>query len=240
MSSALGRKICLFSLAALGILVLSNCGKTSPTIIPTQEYALSFLALGDSYTIGENVELNERWPVLLVERLREQGVSIADPVLIARTGWTTADLLRAIERTYHGNKYDLVSLIIGVNDQYQGLSIEDYRTHFKQLLTLAISAADGKAQNVIVLSIPDWSFTPFGERIERPKVSEEIDAFNAVNREESAAAWAQYFDITPTTRPDVFDPLLFAEDGLHPSPLMYSQWVDLVLPYVAGLFTNQK
>jgi len=239
MSSALGRQICLFSLAALGFLVLSNCGKASPTIIPTQEYALSFLALGDSYTIGENVELNERWPVLLVERLREQGISIADPVIIASTGWTAADLLRGIERSYAGSKYDLVSLMIGVNDQYQELSIKDYRTRFRELLTFAISAADSKPKHVIVLSIPDWSFTPFGERIERPKVSEEIDAFNAVNREESAAAWAQYFDITPTTRPDVFDPLLFAEDGLHPSATMYSQWVDLVLPYVVALFASQ-
>jgi len=208
--------------------------------MPTSEYSLTYLALGDSYTIGEGVEAAERWPAQLVTALRAQSISIADPEIIARTGWTTANLLTAIERQYAGEEHDLVSLLIGVNDQYQGLSVATYRQEFKELLTFAIQAAGGRASHVIVVSIPDWGFTPFAETVERPNISIEIDAFNAVNREESAAAGVHYFDITATTRPLIFDRQLFAEDGLHPSTKMYAQWVELIFPHVFALLTGTK
>lgn len=197
---------------------------------------LTYLALGDSYTIGESVEASERWPVQMVAALREQGIPMGDPTIIARTGWTTGDLLDATSRLYKGEQYDLVSLMIGVNNQYQELSLEQYRSEFKQLLELAVSAAGGKADHVVVLSIPDWGFTPFAETINRANISEEIDAFNAVAREESETAGARYVDITPSTRPNIFDAELFAEDGLHPSAKMYTRWVELVSPVVLAIF----
>jgi lysophospholipase L1-like esterase len=201
---------------------------------------LHFLALGDSYTIGESVNESQRWPVQLVGALRERGLNMADPDIIARTGWTTADLQRAIEQQYNGQTYDLVSLLIGVNDQYQGLSIGDYRARFKDLLNFAITAAGGDPTHVIVVSIPDWGATPFAEGQDRVAIGAEIDAFNAVNREESLAAGVQYFDITPISRQAASDPSLVAGDGLHPSAEMYAKWVDFLVPYVAPLLLGQQ
>lgn len=174
----------------------------------------------------------------LAAALRETGIPISDPVIIARTGWTTADLLRGIEAKGELKDYNLVSLLIGVNDQFQGLKIDGYRERFKELLAIAIAAAGDCPERVIVLSIPDWGYTPFAEPIERPNVSAEIDAFNAVAREESEAAGVHYFDITPLTRPAVFDPALIADDGLHPSAKMYAMWVGMVLPDVLEIFRN--
>jgi lysophospholipase L1-like esterase len=193
---------------------------------------LTYLALGDSYTIGESVEVDQRWPMQLAAELRTHGIDLTDPVIIARTGWTTADLQAAIERLYKGEQYDLVSLLIGVNNQYQGLSIDTFRQQFRELVAFAISAAGYDAARVIVLSIPDWGFTPFADRVDAGNVSAEIDAFNMVVREESEAAGVHYFDITPLTRPRAFDPELFAEDGLHPSAKMYGMWVEQILPSV--------
>lgn len=201
---------------------------------------LHFLALGDSYTIGEGVPEGQRWPVQLVAALREDGLSIADADIIARTGWTSADLKREVERQYNGKTYDLVSLLIGVNDQYQGLSIDDYRPRFKALLDFAIKAAGGDPKHVIVVSIPDWGATPFAEGQDRAAIGAEIDAFNAVNREESIAAGVQYFDITPISRQAANDPSLVAGDGLHPSGRMYAAWVDLLAPTLTVLFLGQE
>jgi lysophospholipase L1-like esterase len=188
----------------------------------------SFLALGDSYTIGQSVAESERWPVQLVAELREQGVEIADPVIIARTGWTTRDLLASIEMRYQGETYDIVSLLIGVNNQFQGRSIDEYSREFEELLAFAISAAGGRPERVFVLSIPDWGYTPFAEGRNRAGISEAIDEFNAVNRAASLAAGVHYFDITPSSRS--FDAELIAGDGLHPSGEMYALWVQQVLP----------
>jgi lysophospholipase L1-like esterase len=198
--------------------------------------SLHYLALGDSYTIGESVRENERWPVQLVAALRERGLSMADADIIARTGWTSADLQSAIQRQYNGQTYDLVSLLIGVNDQYQGVSIDDYRPRFKELLNFAITAAGGDPTHVIVVSIPDWGATPFAEGQDRAAIGAQIDAFNAVNRKESIAAGVQYFDITPISRQTTSDPGLVAGDGLHPSGEMYSKWVELILPNAYALF----
>ena len=205
---------------------------------PTAASSLRFLALGDSYTIGESVEADQRWPMQLAAALRERGVRIADPEIIARTGWTTADLLRAIDMKGELGDHDLVSLLIGVNDQFQGLSIDGYRERFRELLAVAVEAAGGKPERVIVLSIPDWSYTPYAETIERPDVSAEIDVFNAVAREESEEAVVHFFNIAPMTRPMVYDAELFADDGLHPSATMYAMWVDAILPEVLEIFRD--
>ncbi len=197
--------------------------------------SLHYLALGDSYTIGEGAPESQRWPVQLVAALRKRGLAMADADIIARTGWTTADLQRAVEQQYNGQTYDFVSLLIGVNDQYQGLPIEDYRPRFKDLVDFAITAVGGDPTHVLVVSIPDWGATPFAEGQDRAAIGAEIDAFNAVNREESVAAGVQYFDITPISRRAASDPSLVAGDGLHPSGKMYAQWVELMFPSVYDL-----
>jgi lysophospholipase L1-like esterase len=179
----------------LGALLLIGCGvgsEAQTTMTPEQQF--TFLALGDSYTIGQSVAVSESWPVQLAVAMREQGIAIAEPEIIARTGWTTAELLAAIEDSYGGETYDLVSLLIGVNDQFRGYSVAEYQEKFKVLLNVAIAAAGGRSDHVIVLSIPDWGVTPFGESSDRENISAEIDAFNAANRAESLAAGVRYID----------------------------------------------
>jgi lysophospholipase L1-like esterase len=191
---------------------------------------MRFLALGDSYTIGESVAPAERWPVLLAKRMRDEGVSIENPTLIATTGWTTDELADAIARKNPTGPYDLVSLLIGVNNQYRGRDLDEYRTQFAALLEQAIGLAGGDPQRVIVLSIPDWGVTPFAANRHAERVTSEIDAFNTVNADETARLGARYVDITPISREAATDPALIAGDGLHPSGKMYTAWTELVLP----------
>jgi lysophospholipase L1-like esterase len=191
-----------------------------------------FLALGDSYTIGESVDPDERWPAQLAETLQEDGFSIDGPIIVAQTGWTTSDLLAAIEAADPQGPFDLVTLLIGVNNQYQGKDIESYREEFGQLLDAAIGFAGRDSSHVVVLSIPDWSVTPFADGRDRDQIAEAIDLFNLVNREESLAAGVTYVDITPISREAVTNPTLLATDGLHPSGKMYAAWVGVLLPVV--------
>ncbi len=226
----------LHPLAICLLLFITSCASADMTPSPN---SLHYLALGDSYTIGESVPESQRWPVQFVAALRQRGLAMADADIIARTGWTSADLQRAIEQQNSEQTYDLVSLLIGGNDQGQGLSIEDYRSRFKDLLNFAITAAGGDPTHVLVVSIPDWGATPFAEGQDRAAIGAEIDAFNAVNREESLAAGVQYFDITPISRQAASDPSLVAGDGLHPSGKMYAAWVELLVPNVTVLFLGQ-
>jgi lysophospholipase L1-like esterase len=196
----------------------------------TSEIPLTYLALGDSYTAGTGVEDSERWPVLLSRRLLEEGASIGAPQIVAMAGWTTRDLRNALVRLEDQSPYDLVSLLIGVNDQAAGWDAEDYRAGFTDLLEQAIRLAGGDAGAVLVLSIPDWGATPYALRQRGDDISPEIDAFNAVNREISTERGARYVDITPISRQALDDPSLLAEDELHPSAAMYAQWVELALP----------
>lgn len=191
---------------------------------------MRFLALGDSYTIGESVAAVERWPVQLAARMRAQGVSMENPTIIATTGWTTDELAAGIERKGPQGPFELVSLLIGVNNQYRGRDVNEYRAQFAALLEQAIAFAGGDAQRVIVLSIPDWGVTPFAANRHRETVSGEINAFNAVNAEETARLGARYVDITPLSRQAIDDPDLLAGDGLHPSGKMYTAWTELALP----------
>jgi lysophospholipase L1-like esterase len=189
-----------------------------------------FLALGDSYTIGEGVAADERWPVQLAARMRAEGVPMDDPTIIATTGWTTNELAAGIARATPTGSYDLVSLLIGVNNQYRGRDRKEYRQQFAALLEQAIAFAGGDPQRVIVLSIPDWGVTPFAASRHAERVTGEINAFNTINAEETARLGARYVDITPLSRQAAADLTLLADDGLHPSGTMYTAWTELVLP----------
>lgn len=191
---------------------------------------MRYLALGDSYTIGEGVAEAERWPVRLAALLRERGVDVDDPRIIARTGWTTDELSAAIDAADPRGPYALVSLLIGVNNQYRGRDAEEYREQFAALLRRAIGFAGGEAARVIVVSIPDWGVTPFADGRDRARIATEIDVYNAINREEAQRAGARYVDITPASRAAGADPAFLVSDGLHPSGRAYAEWARLALP----------
>jgi len=198
------------------------------------------LALGDSYTIGTGVAADQSWPAQLASALRIPGVRVFEPTFIAQNGWTTGDLLAAISSSPYGGDFDLVTLLIGVNNQFQGLDLEAYRQDFDLLLKKAIEYTGGKPGRVIVLSIPDWSVTPFASGFDRPRISMEIDEFNRVNRRLSAEAGVHYIDITPLSRQVGGDPTNLAEDGLHPSAEMYAKWVELALPVALSVVDVSK
>jgi lysophospholipase L1-like esterase len=187
-----------------------------------------YLALGDSYTIGESVPEADRWPNQLVRALETKGIRYELPRIIATTGWRTDNLRAAMDAAQLKNEYDLVSLLIGVNNQYQGKSVEAYETEFAELLNRAVQLAKGKKDNVFVVSIPDYGFTPFGEK-KQAQITQAIDAFNAVNRKLTEAAGIRYVNITDISREGLVQPSLVAEDKLHPSGLMYQKWVERIV-----------
>lgn len=211
----------------LALVFLSSCsGMSTPDTPSTRAPAAStkrYFALGDSYTIGESVDPEERFPHQLA---RELGLS--EPLIIAKTGWTTDELGNALDTVRLAGPYDLVTLLIGVNNQYRGRDAEQYRGEFAELLRRAIGFAGDDATKVVVVSIPDWGVTPFAEGRDRAKIAAEIDHYNAINREEASRAGARYVDITPISRGG--DPALVAGDGLHPSGKQYGEWVKLILP----------
>ena len=188
-----------------------------------------YLALGDSYTIGESVRQAERWPDQLAALLEAEGIRV-EVTIIARTGWTTDELWQGIQTNEITPPYDLVSLLIGVNNQYRGRDIDEYREQFLFLLNKAIEYAGDDRRRVIVLSIPDWGVTPFASGRDREPIAQAIDRFNLVNRVETDRAETRYVDVTPVSRLAVDDPDLIASDGLHPSRKMYAEWAKLVLP----------
>ncbi|HET7461288.1 MAG TPA: SGNH/GDSL hydrolase family protein [Longimicrobium sp.] len=189
--------------------------------------SVRYLALGDSFTIGEGVDPAERWPVQLAAMLRARGVDVGDPEIVATTGWTTDELAAGIDAARPQGPYALVSLLIGVNNQYRGLPVDAYRPEFRALLQRAIAFAGGDAGRVIVVSIPDWGVTAFAEGRDRGQIAREIESFNAVNRDAARELGAHWVDVTPTSRrmPDAV-----AGDGLHPSGAQYRAWAGLVLP----------
>ncbi len=196
---------------------------------PKDKASIHFLALGDSYTIGESVEPDERWPHQLADRLSARGKSIDSVHIIATTGWRTDELMTAINHASLQPDWDLVGLLIGVNNQYQGRPLAQYRKEFPELLAKAIELADGDTGSVFVVSIPDYAFTPFGQTHEPNKISTELDVYNTIN-DSVATAWkVQYFNITPISRQGVADPKLVAKDNLHPSGEQYKRWAELIL-----------
>ncbi|MDQ3681638.1 MAG: SGNH/GDSL hydrolase family protein [Bacteroidota bacterium] len=188
----------------------------------------TLLSLGDSYTIGEGVLLHKSFPYQVVQLLRKKELNISAPEIIAKTGWTTDELSAAIENYSFLPKYDFVSLLIGVNDQYQGRPVEEYKTEFENLLKQAISFAHGKKDHVLVLSIPDYSFTPFAKSLATDKIAREIDLYNSVNRAVSIQYKVQYIDITQIRREAKNDSSLLTSDELHPSEKEYQNWAELI------------
>lgn len=191
---------------------------------------LTYLALGDSYTIGEAVEQSESFPYQLVEILNAQNFQFENPKIIAKTGWTTDELRHAIQQEQVVETFDLVTLLIGVNNQYRGYAQETYRKEFAELLELAIGFAGGGKNKVYVISIPDWGVTEFAKQSGRDlqTISNEIDAFNTINRQEAEAKQVTYVDITPISRQAIKKQTLIASDGLHPSGKMYGEWAKLL------------
>lgn len=191
--------------------------------------AVRYLALGDSYTIGDGVADSERWPEQWAKRMNEQGHSINQPVrIIAQTGWTTDELMQAIDDAGETGIYQHVSLLIGVNNQYRGRSINEFKAEFTQLTEKAICLAGNTPQQVFALSIPDWGQTPFGQASGRDtsQISQEIDSFNLAVESICQHLQIGYWDITSITRENSKNPLMHAVDGLHPSELMYEIWVN--------------
>ena len=196
----------------------------------------SYLALGDSYTIGESVLPGQNFPFQLTSLLRSAGFEFEDPRIIAKTGWTTDELERGIdesgEKEPFKNQYALVTLLIGVNNQYRGRTIDNYRKEFESLLLRAISFAGNDRKRVIVLSIPDWGISPFAEGRDRKKIALEIDEFNKVNHEISSRCNIYYIDITPWTREAAENPSMLASDGLHPSAAEYKRWAERIFQHL--------
>ena len=198
-----------------------------------------YLALGDSYTIGESVSEDLRFPVQLVNKLNESGIKTNKATIIARTGWTTENLAQGIKNSGITETFDLVTLLIGVNNQYQGRDTTEYRIQFRELLQTAIHFAKNTEKKVIVISIPDYSVTPFARYGDTLKIASEIDIFNKINREETELQKAYYVSITSISRVAKVEAGLIAPDGLHPSGEMYRLWVESIFP-IAKLILNKQ
>lgn len=195
----------------------------------------SFLALGDSYTIGEQVPMEKNFPFQTARLLREENVEVADPVIVAKTGWTTDELAMAVREEGIKETFSFVTLLIGVNNQYRGRDLENYKQEFSQLLDQAIVFANGHTQNVFVLSIPDWGVTPFAEGKDRELITKQIDDYNAAKKEITLAHKCNFCDITDSTRRNGTDKDFLAEDGLHPSAREYSIWAERLAPMIIGV-----
>lgn len=221
-----------FSILFTSLFLILACKKAELKSMNTNEIPttdinqLSYLALGDSYTIGEAVEQSKSFPYQLAAQLKAKGTAVKNPVIIAKTGWTTSELQEGIKSAALKQQFDIVTLLIGVNNQYRGESEEVYRKEFKELLQAAIGFAAKGSSRVFVVSIPDWGVTPFGQQSGRDvaQIAKEIDAFNAINKEETLKAGVSYTDITPASKQAQNDHTLVTTDGLHPSGKMYFDW----------------
>lgn len=237
-----------FSLLLLPLLLFSclyGCKPTPPEApevpdppVENPVFVGSFLALGDSYTIGESVVPEGRWPVQLADSLRLRDINLGDPRIIARTGWTTADLDKGIEQAELNQTYDLVSLLIGVNNQYRGYEFAQYESEFPALLNQAIALANNRPDRVFVVSIPDYGVTPFGQSGDPDIIAEQLDAYNAYAKQVADSLEVLFVNITPISREADTQPELVAPDRLHPSELMYTRWVSYMLDDVELLFSK--
>ena len=191
----------------------------------------AWLALGDSYTIGEAVAAHERWPAVLAQRLRQAGTPLGEPQIVAVTGWTTDELAQGMDAATLAPPYELVTLQIGVNNQYRGRPADDYRNEFAGLLARAIALAGGRAARVVVASIPDWGVTRFAVEQGRDsaRIAAELDAYNAIAADACRRVGVRFVDVTGISRRH---PELLADDGLHPSAAQYALWVEAIEPAV--------
>ena len=208
---------------------------------PTSPAAPAYLALGDSYTIGEGVAPSGRWPVQLAAALRGEGIAIADPRIIATTGWTTDELDAGIDSAHAqaaiGHDHALVSLLVGVNNQYRGRPLDEFRVQFAALLQRAVAFAGGDPRRVLVLAIPDWGVTPFAfaSGRDRQAIAADLDAYNAAARDLCEAHGVAFVDITGISRDRGGTAEMLADDGLHPSATQYARWAAAALPMAMGL-----
>jgi lysophospholipase L1-like esterase len=221
------------------ILIMMGVSCQNPEPDTDEITPLTYLALGDSYTIGTGVDPESRFPNQLQKQLHDKGLRMKEPRIIARTGWTTDELSDAIEKADFDSAFHLVSLLIGVNNQYQGRDPENYGPAFEALLRKAIDLAAGNAGRVVVLSIPDWGVTPFAQGRDREKIATEIDDFNARNKQIAGLYGVSYIDVTAISRMASVNPGLLSGDSLHPSAYMYGLWVDAMLPEVIHIIENQ-
>jgi len=194
-----------------------------------------FLALGDSYTIGEGVLEADRWPVMLARALTQEGIPVGPPRIIAKTGWTTSELLDGMEADPPEGTYDLVTLLIGVNNQYRGLEETDFAFELGQLVREAIRLAAGRSERVLLVSIPDWGVTTFASGLDRDRISRKINAFNEVVMEAVERHGCRFADVTMLSQALGDAPDMLAGDGLHPSGAQYARWVQSLLPRVRGM-----
>lgn len=217
--------------------VMAASSDTAASVVPSPlpKDSLTYLALGDSYTIGQSVSVRDRYPSQVVTLLRAGNMPYNDPDVIAVTGWTTADLLAALPDTAPSVPYHIVSLLIGVNNQYLGLSESLYRDQFTTLLQRSIRKAGNRPSHVIVLSIPDYSVTPFARGRDRASIAAEIDSFNSINREISLAYQVRYVDVTGESRKAANDPSLIAGDSLHFSGKEYAIWAAMMQPLMRSI-----
>jgi lysophospholipase L1-like esterase len=210
------------------------------TVVRADDAPRHFLALGDSYTIGEDVAEEGRWPVQLAALLRADGIAVDPPTIVARTGWTTDELSAAMDDADLAREYDLVSLLVGVNNQYRGRPLDEYESQFAALLERAIELAGHRPGRVLVLSIPDWGVTPFGAKSGRDvaRIGAEIDAFNRAAAAICAGRGVAFIDITPISRDPGAQPGMIAADGLHPSAAQYALWAQRALPVAKALLAR--
>lgn len=222
----------IFPYYFLCIIILFSCSSTDEIPIEpmpeTPKPAQSYLALGDSYTIGESVPSDMNFPNQLNARLKSDGIDMTDVEIIAQTGWRTDVLRQAISNTGLEDTFSIVSLLIGVNNQYQGRPFLQYETEFQQLLDIAIQYAGGNKSQVFVVSIPDYAYTPFGQGRPNPdQISVQLDQYNDFAKMLSEQEGISFYNITPISRRGLEEPELVASDQLHPSAMMYKEWVDL-------------
>lgn len=195
-------------------------------ISPNNE-SYSFLALGDSYTVGEGVSYEESWPSQFVDYALDRGIDFKNPELIAQTGWKTYDLLNAIKSSNLSVKYDFISLLIGVNNQFNSRPLSEFEDDLNEILTEINYLKKGNSK-VIVISIPDWGYSPYGSSYDRDRISDEIDQFNNILKKISEQNNLNFVDVTQISRLAIKEPNLIAEDKLHPSGLMYFEWVEKI------------
>ncbi len=193
---------------------------------PKQHHRYTYLALGDSYTIGTNEQYNNNYPNQVVQLLRKQQLDIADPVIIAHAGWTTGKLLKGLNTRSLRDTFSFVSLLIGTNNQFSRLGTEQYRTEFEALLKGAIAYASGKGSHVFVLSLPDWTVTPFAWYFDKKVMSREFDAYNAACREITTNYKCRFIDVTADSRAWIGNMEYLAADSLHFSAKGYAVWAE--------------
>lgn len=220
--------------AILVLLVVAACAQTNDTVEITIVYEsptpIRILALGDSYTVGEQVGKLESWPAQLIRKLRTSGRGTAEPSIVAVSGWDTGDLIRGLSIADLAGPYDVVTLQIGVNNQFRNGSPANFESDLTELTNSAVQLAAGDARRVVLISVPDWGATPFAEGAPRDDISSEIDGFNSIIRSQAISSGTRFVDITEISRRASRNLDLISDDGLHPSAEMYTAWVDVLFP----------